>query len=62
MGFSCFSQKNSTKSHLYNEGVNTPLIRYHAIVAAIAQVYFDATDDDGFEGLLTLSLKTLTKS
>merc|ERR1719427_679292 len=33
-------------SHLYKEGVNTPLIRYHAIIAKIASIYESATPED----------------
>jgi len=33
-------------SHLYKEGVNTPLIRYHAIIAKIASIYEMAQAED----------------
>jgi len=35
-----------SSSHLYKEGVNTPLIRYHAIIAKIASIYEMAQAED----------------
>ena len=40
---------SSDLSYLYREGVNTSLIRYHAIIAKVAEIYDMASDADGIE-------------